>query len=503
MSWERNNLLCSDLTTRPRPELGTILVTGATGYIGGRLVTELLARGYKVRVMARVDTGECQNRWPEAETVVADALKKDQLKPALSGVHTAYYLIHPSFIGYKKYRTTDFNAAKNFREVADAAGIKRIILLSTIIDQTSLNDSMQSKISQIPQEFKKSIVPVTQLRVATIIGSGSAFYELLNNLIKKSRLILLPKWSKNKVQPVSLRSLMHVLVGVLETEDDIGNEYDVCGDEVLTYEEMFKVFSELLNKKKIYIRTFISYPKFYSYFASLVTPLPESIIRSMIIRGRFEMICQNKPDHIKSFYVPLKFRDSILRAMSKEEHDEVVTRWSDEYPREHELAVKLSDLKTKPRFVSSYSMLTDESKEELFRSFCKIGGEEGWLRNNWMWKLRGLLDRLLLGVGISRGRRSATTLRLNDVIDFWRVEEIVETSKFLLRAEMKLPGRAWLEFMVTDENRKRKLTTTAYYQTKGLWGNLYWYTFLPFHHVIFTNLLKQIEIKSIQEQGSS
>ena len=246
MSRERNNLLCSDLTTQPKPELGTILVTGATGYIGGRLVTELLARGYKVRVMARVDTGECQNRWPEAETVVADALKKDQLKAALSGVHTAYFLIHPSFIGYKKYRTTDFNAAKNFREVADGVGIKRIILLSTIIDQTSLNDSMQSKISRIPQEFKKSTIPVTQLRVATIIGSGSAFYELLKNLIKKSRVILLPKWSKNKVQPVSLRSLMHVLVGVLETEDDIGNEYDVCGDEVLTYEEMFKVFSELL-----------------------------------------------------------------------------------------------------------------------------------------------------------------------------------------------------------------------------------------------------------------
>jgi len=496
MSRERNNLLCSDLTTRPNPELGTILVTGATGYIGGRLVTELLARGYKVRVMARVDTGECQNRWPEAETVVADALKKEQLKEALAGVHTAYYLIHPSFIGYKKYRTTDFNAAKNFREVADEAGIKRIILLSTIIDLSSLNDSIQSKISQIPQEFKKSAIPLTQLRVATIIGSGSAFYELLNNLIKKSPIILLPKWSKNKVQPISLRSLMHVLVGVLETEETIGNEYDVCGDEVLTYEEMFKVFSELLNKKKIYIRTFISYPKFYSYFASLVTPLPESIIRSMIIRGRFEMVCRNTMDHIKSFYTPLKFRDSILRAMSKEEHGEVLTRWSDEYPREHELAVKLSDLKTKPKFVSSYSRLTDRSKEGLFRSFCKIGGEEGWLRNNWMWKLRGLMDRLLLGVGISRGRRSATTLRLNDVIDFWRVEEIIEDSKLLLRAEMKLPGKAWLEFMVNEENGKRKLTTTAYYQTKGLWGNLYWYTFLPFHHIIFTNLLKQIELNS-------
>jgi uncharacterized protein YbjT (DUF2867 family) len=496
MSWGKNNLLCSDLTTTPLPGIGTVLVTGATGYVGGRLVPELLARGYKIRVMARVDSGECQERWPEAETVVADALNKNQLKKALKGVHTAYYLIHPSFIGYKKYRTTDFIAAKNFREVAEMVGIKRIIFLTTIIDKASLTDSMQSKIIQIPKELQKSIIPVTQIRVAMIIGSGSAFYELFKNLIKKSPVILLPKWAKNKVQPISLRSLMHMLVGVLEREESIGKEYDVCGDEVLTYEQMFRVFSELLNKRKIYLRAWISYPKFYSYLASLVTPLPESIIRSMIIRGRFEMVCQNKENSIRSFYTPLKFKESILRAMSREEHDDVYSRWSDEYPREHELAKKLSELKGPPRYISSYSRLSDRSAHELFQSFCRIGGEGGWLHNNWMWKLRGLLDRLLLGVGISRGRRSATTLRLNDVIDFWRVEEIEESRRLLLRAEMKLPGMAWLEFIVEEEGEKNKLTTTAYYETHGFWGKLYWYFFLPFHYIIFTNLLKQIELKS-------
>jgi len=430
-------------------------------------------------------------------TPLADALlKKEQLKNALQGVHTAYYLIHPAFIGYKKYRTTDLVAAKNFREIADLMGIKRIIYLTTIIDQASLTDSIQSQIIQIPNELHKCKVPITELRVAMIIGSGSAFYDMLKNLVKRSPVIFLPKWSKNKVQPVSLRSLMHVLVGTLETESTIGQRYDVCGDEVLTYEDMIKVFGEILNKKRIYIRTVISIPKFYSYLASLLTPLPESIIRSMIIRGRFQMICQYGSNTIRSFYTPLKFRDSILRAMEREEHDEVQTRWSDEYPREHELARKLSDLRRPPRFISSYSRVTDRPAPKLFESFCRIGGGEGWLHSNWMWRIRGMLDRVFMGVGLSRGRRSATSLRINDVIDFWRVEDIEENRRLLLRAEMKLPGLAWLEFNIKEEEEKNRLYVTAYYHTRSFWGKLYWYFFVPFHHVIFTNLLKQIELKS-------
>lgn len=496
MSWGKSDLLCSDLISTPIPDIGTILVTGATGYIGGRLVPELLARGYKVRVMARVATGECEERWPEAETVVADALNKDQLKKALEGVHTAYYLIHPSFIGYKKYRTTDLIAAKNFRETADLIGLKRIIYLTSIIDKASLSDSIQSQIIQIPNELQKCKVPITKIRVAMIIGSGSAFYDMFKNLVRRSPVILLPEWSKNKVQPISLRSLLHVLVGVLETENTISKEYDVCGEEVLTYEEMFRVFSDILKKKKKYIRTRITNPKFYSYLSSLVTPLPESIIRSMIIRARFEMLCQNNNNDIKLFYTPLKFRDSIIRAMGREEQDQVQTRWSDEYPREHELARKLEELKTPPKFISSYSRVTDQLAPALFQSFCRIGGKEGWLHGNWMWRLRGMMDRVFLGVGLSRGRRSASNLRINDVIDFWRVEDIEENKRLLLRAEMKVPGLAWLEFDINEEDGKNKLTVTAYYDTKGIWGSLYWYIFIPFHHIIFTNLLKQIELKS-------
>jgi hypothetical protein len=216
----------------------------------------------------------------------------------------------------------------------------------------------------------------------------------------------------------------------------------------------------------------------------------------MIIRGRFEMICQNNKHNIKSFYTPLKVRESIRRAMEREECDEVQTRWSDEYPREHELARKLSDLRPPPKFISSYSRVTACPGPALFQSFCRIGGKEGWLHNNWMWRIRGMLDRIFLGVGLSRGRRSSSNLRINDVIDFWRVEDIDENKRLLLRAEMKVPGLAWLEFDIKAEKERNRLTVTAYYDTKGIWGNLYWYIFIPFHHIIFTNLLKQIELKS-------
>jgi uncharacterized protein YbjT (DUF2867 family) len=499
MSWNKNDLLCSELKTKPRPDIGTILVTGATGYVGGRLVPELLARGYKVRVMARIDTGECEERWPEAETVVADALHKVQLEKALRDVHTAYYLIHPSFIGYKKYRETDLIAARNFREVAEDCGIKRIIFLGTIIDQDSLADSIQSKIIQIPKELHRGSIPLTHIRVAMIIGSGSAFYELLKNLVKKSPLILVPKWAKNKVQPISLRSLVQVLVGVLESEETTGKSFDICGDDMLTYEEMFQIFAQLLGKKNIFIYSRFSNVRFYSYLASLLTPLPESVIRSMIIRIRFEMVCTGDLHDLGSFYTPLKFKESLLRAMTKEEQDAVYTRWSDEYPRAHELAIKLNDLSKPPRYISSYLRITDQPETTLFNAFCSIGGEEGWLHSNWMWRLRGLMDRIFLGVGISRGRRSSKSLRLNDVIDFWRVEEIEDNRKLLLRAEMKLPGLAWLEFKVVGSDTKmRKLTVTAYYAPKGIFGHLYWFIFLPFHHIIFTNLLKKIEKKSLE-----
>ncbi len=496
MNWDENDLLCSNLLTKPQPEIGKILVTGATGYIGGRLVPELLARGYSVRVVARVAAEECRERWPEAETVVADALVSNQLHQALEGIHTAYYLIHSLLLGPKKFESADIQAAINFRKSAEAKGVKRIIYLGALGDSRSpLSPHLRSRI-QVAQELQSGKVPTTILRAAIIIGSGSASYEILKHLVKRSPIFFMPYWAKTRCQPTSIRGLINIMVGVLETQETSGKSFDIGGLEVLTYEKMLKILAQILGKKRLFIATSFSNIKFYSYIASLLTPVPAAVIRALMGGCHNEVICQENDILLISLYNPITFKEAILRAMSREELDAVHTTWSDEYPRAHELAIKLRELQNPPYYRRSYSLLSDKSAVALFQSICKIGGKKGWFHANWMWRLRGILDRLLLGVGLSRGRRSKTSLRVNDVVDFWRVESLLQNRRLLLRAEMKLPGKAWLEFKINKNGRENRLTVTAYYEPKGLPGKIYWYNFLPFHHFIFTNLIKQIDKRS-------
>jgi len=209
-----------------------------------------------------------------------------------------------------------------------------------------------------------------------------------------------------------------------------------------------------------------------------------------------EVVCQNEDVQQILPFQPISYKEAILRAMTREEQDNVHTRWSDAYPPAHVLAIKLQELSEPPEYICLYSLLTEKSNSSLFRSICRIGGKEGWFHNNWMWRMRGMLDRVLMGVGTSRGRRSYSSLRINDVIDFWRVENLEENAMLLLRAEMKLPGRAWLEFNIEREKDKHRLSVKAYYQPRGLLGKLYWYSVLPFHHMIFKDLIKQLDKRS-------
>jgi hypothetical protein len=214
---------------------------------------------------------------------------------------------------------------------------------------------------------------------------------------------------------------------------------------------------------------------------------------------RNDVICQDNSIRTLIPFQPLTYREAVRLALAREERDEVHSRWSDSYPPTHELALKLSDLTSPPRYKTTYSLVTRKPAHALFRSLCCIGGTEGWFHGNWMWRLRGTLDRMLLGVGTARGRRCRTKLRINDVIDFWRVEDIVKDRRLLLRAEMKLPGEAWLEFSITPEGDKHRLHVTAYYNTRTLFGRFYWYLFMPFHWNIFANLIRQIDRRSLKE----
>ena len=491
-----NDFFCCDLPSRPQPQLGRILVTGATGYVGGRLVPELLARGYQVRVMVRAALNEHEQRWPGAEVVVADALSAGSLRAALHGIHTAYYLLHSLLLGQEGLESTEIQAAGNFRKVAEQQGVTRIIYLGGLGEaRAPLSPHLRSRM-QVAEELGRGPVPTTVLRAAIIIGSGSASYEIIEHLVKSLPVLLVPHWAETRCQPIGIRDVIKYLVGVLETPETSGRSFDIGGKDVLTYREMLQILAELLGRRRLFVSCPFGSIRFFAYCASLLTPVPAPITRCLMEGITNEVVCQN--DDIKRIltFEPLGYREALIRAMSREEQDKVHTRWSDAYPPAHELAMKLHEIQGAVRYRSSYSLLTEKSAASLFRSVCKIGGKEGWFHGNWLWRLRGAIDRLLLGVGSSRGRRSSSSLRIGDVIDFWRVEDLKRDAMLLLRAEMKLPGKAWLQFRIDRRGDKNRLSVNAYYQPRGLFGKPYWYIFLPFHFFIFQSLIRQIEKRS-------
>ena len=482
------------MPTTPVPDIGIVLVTGAAGYIGGRLVPELIERGYRVRIMVRVYSDEYLERWPEAEVVVADALNVVQLKKALKDVTVAYYLIHSMLIGKKDFARSDIQAVTNFRFAAEEMQLKRIIYLGALGETDhELSNHLESRIN-VARILARGKVPTTILQAAIIIGSGSASFEILSSIVRNSPVYFNPYWAHTLCQPIGIRDVIKYLVGVLETEETTGKTYDIGGDDVLSYEEMMKIMAKLLRKRRLFLPSPVSNIKLYSYLISLLSPVPAQIIECLLEGVKNEVVVREYDIRKHINFKTVKFKVALLRGLSREEHDKISTRWSNAYPPAHELAIKLSELNGSPRYVSTYSRLSEKETSALFESVCQIGGKQGWFNTNWMWRLRGMVDRIFMGVGTSRGRRSASTLRTNDVIDFWRVESLTRNKRLLLRAEMRLPGKAWLEFKIEEKERLNNLSVVAYFQPRGTAGRLYWYTFLPFHYFIFKDLLKQLSI---------
>ncbi|MDH3936144.1 MAG: SDR family oxidoreductase [candidate division Zixibacteria bacterium] len=266
----------------------------------------------------------------------------------------------------------------------------------------------------------------------------------------------------------------------------------------MSYQKMLASLAVIIHRRTFLVPMPLSLIKFYAYLVSLFTPVPNAIVRCLIEGLKNEVVCQD--DAIKEYlpFEPISFQQAVLRAMTREDQDRVSTRWSDAYPPAQELALKLEDLDHDVAYLTRHSRATQKPAEELFRSICKIGGKEGWYTSSWLWKLRGWLDRLFLGVGSSRGRKSRVHLEIHDVIDFWRIEDLVENQRLLLRAEMKMPGRAWLELTVEQisGSEQRLLSVAAYFDTESFLGRIYWYCLVPVHFFIFKNMIKQIEKRS-------
>jgi len=492
---EGGDFFCSDLPTRPRPEAGPILVAGASGYVGGRLASELSVRGYRVKAMVRGGAVPQAPLGPKAETVVAEATDGDSLKKALTGVDTAFYLIHSLHHCPKGEADRDRQTAEIFRWAAQETGVRRIIYLGGLGEVRCPSSPHLSARSAVAEELRRGSVPVTVLRAGLIIGSGSAAYEIVSGLVKRLPVVFIPPWANNPVQPIGIRDTVKYLVGALEVEETAGGDYELGGPEVLTFEQMLRITAEILRTRTLFVPFFFSSIPLFSYPLSLLTPVPNAISRCLLEGLRGDLTVHDPAIRRLIPFEPLSFKETLLRAMTREEQDRVHTRWSDAYPPAHALAIKLAELKGETTYRARYSLPTEKEAESLFRSLCRLGGKEGWFHANWMWRLRGFVDRVFLGVGLVRGRKSPTQLSVNDVVDFWRVEDLRVPERLLLRAEMKLPGKAWLEFRI-EEEKGRRLSVTAYYDTHTFWGRLYWYLFLPFHHFLFTNLLKEIERRS-------
>lgn len=484
-----------------------ILLTGATGYIGGRLVPRLLEQGYQVRCMVR-DPSRLQGRqWlAHVEVVQGDVLQPETLAAAMQGMEVAYYLIH-SMGGGSDFHERDLAAARVFGQAAKTAGVQRIIYLGGLGDPHSeLSEHLRSR-QQTGDRLRQAGVPVTEFCAAVIVGSGSISFELIRYLTERLPLMICPRWVFTRIQPIAVRNVLDYLVAALKTPASSGQRIEIGGADVLTYGEMMTRYAAVRGLKRWLISVPVLTPHLSSYWVHLVTPLPASIARPLIEGLRNEVIVRDHGAHeLFPDIQPLDYTSAVRAALAQLEASKVETVWSDALgTSQGDIAPVI--LTTHEGMVMEHRQVVIEATPEAtFRAFTSLGGKTGWLWMNWAWQLRGLLDRLVGGVGMRRGRRDLHEVRVGDALDFWRVEAVEPDQLLRLRAEMKVPGRAWLQFQARPQPDGRTLLSqTAFFAPRGLPGWLYWYALYPIHGVIFSGMIRQLARRatlSFQPQSS-
>jgi len=472
----------------------SILVTGATGYIGGRLIPRLLDQGYMVRVFVR-DADRIQGRsWLEhVDVVEGDVLDPETLPPALMGVDAAYYLIH-NMSEEEGYRQQEIIAARNFGKAAKQAQVKRIIYLGGLGDpQEDLAPHLRSR-QATGEELANHGVPVTEFRAAIIVGSGSMSFEMIRYLTERLPVMICPRWVYQNVQPIAVDDILDYLTAALEKPESLGKVIEVGGQDILSYAEMMKTYARLRDLKRWLIPVPVLTPGLSSHWVHWMTPVPASHTRPLVEGLRNEIVVQD-PSARELFpsIKPISYQQAVNRALTKLDAEQVETRWTD--------SLQSSQGDRKPVILQNQEGLILEQREttvkadpeQTFNVFSTLGGEVGWLYLNWAWRLRGILDRLLGGCGLRRGRRDPHHLRVGDAVDFWRVEAVKRPSLLRLRAEMLLPGDAWLQFETrSGQPGETALLQTAFFAPRGLAGFLYWYILYPLHSLVFSGLIQSI-----------
>jgi uncharacterized protein YbjT (DUF2867 family) len=471
-----------------------ILVVGASGYIGGRLVPLLAARGYDLVLMSR-DARPLAARFPEARVVAADLLEPATLLPALEGVDVAYYLAHSMGAGEHGFAERDRQAARNFAEAAERAGVARIVYLGGLgVDSAELSHHLASR-HETGAELAAHGVPVTEFRAAVIIGSGSASFEILRHLTERLPIMITPRWVGTRCQPIGVRDVLDYLAGALE-HPEVAGVVEIGGPEVLSYGDMMRTYARLRGLRRLMIPVPVLTPRLSSYWVNLISPVPSGIARPLIEGLRNEVVVRD-PGPASAFDIlPLPYVEALQLAIDRTDRHDVESTWFDALAAPDKVSLS-SVTSYEGMIVERRQRTVSTSPGRAFAEVERLGGNAGWPYANLLWRLRGLMDRVVGGVGMRLGRRDPDHLRVGDALDFWRVEEIHRPTLLRLRAEMKVPGRAWLQYEVTPTEAGCRLIQTAFFEPKGLPGLAYWYVLYPVHGLIFRGSIRVLAERAL------
>lgn len=476
-----------------------IVVLGATGYVGGRLVARLLEDGYHVRATGRSKDKLNSRYWagdPHVELCSVDVHDPDSLRAALKGMDVAYYLVHSMNPQSSDFEASDRMAANNMVRIAKQCGIKRIIYLSGLgEDEAHLSKHLRSR-HEVGEILRSGPVPVTVFRAAMIIGSGSASFEILRYLVERLPVMVTPRWVRTPNQPIAIRNVIEYLAVCIQKQETVGQVYDIGGKEILSYRELMNIYAQVAGlRRRLFIPVPFLTPRLSSLWIHLVTPVPSYIAMPLAQGLRNPVICQD--DRIRQI-IPqdlLDCREAISRALNMLHQNDVKTYWADAGRVPSYALVQEGD----PKWAGG-TLLEDRRslsmrvpKARLWRVIAQIGGDNGWYHGTWLWVLRGFIDRLVGGVGTGRGRRNAVEIACGDVLDFWRVASVQENDHLSLVAEMKIPGLATLDFKIRQIDEDAcELIQHARFKPHGLSGILYWYALVPMHEYIFGGMIKKI-----------
>jgi len=467
-----------------------VLVTGATGYVGGRLVPRLLDRGHDVRVMVRDPARVAGRSWASGvEIVKGDIEDPSTLGPVLEGIEAAYYLIHLMDTGHGFVRR-DREAARSF--VAAAGHLRQVVYLGGLLpDAEGVSDHLASR-AEVGKILREGL-PTAEFRAGPVIGSGSASFEMVRYLTERLPAMVAPKWILNDVQPIAVRDILQYLLLALERGST--GIYNV-GTEPMSFKAMMQVFAEVRGLKRVIVPVPVLAPRLAALWVGLVTPIPNRLAVPLI-EGVVHPVVADSSRARADFpeVEPIPYREAVGLALRSTEANAVSTRWSSALGNAP--AFELSQSQGLIR--ETRSRVTSASQEATFRAFSSLGGDRGWLFWNWAWAFRGFLDRLVGGPGLRRGRRHSTELEPGDALDFWRVEQVDPPKLLRLRAEMKVPGRAWLQFEAIPEGRGTRLVQTALFEPIGLGGQLYWNLLYPIHRLMFSGMVARVA--TLAERG--